>query len=124
MVLVGSAAPARADTGDTLLTIGYVLPVGLGGITTAVNGVALAYDQPSTHAWRLLGITTGAIDLGLGAAVFATNGDTSAGVVLGSIGVAVGAAALLTGVFAKEDAVSVGVLHVAGGAGVVVSGRF
>lgn len=123
-LLAGSAA--RADVGDTFLTIGYVVPVAIGGIATTANGVALAYDQPSTRGWRILGITTGAIDLGLGAAAFATNGDKSEGLVLGSIGVAVGAAALLTGIFAREEPVSVGVMpvFVAGGGGVSLSGRF
>jgi hypothetical protein len=121
-LLVGTAA--RADTSDTFLTVGYVAPVALGGIATAANGVALAYDQPSSRGWRILGITTGAIDLGIGVAVFATNGDKTAGVVLGSVAVAVGGAALLTGLFAREDSISVGVIHVAGGGGVSLRGRF
>lgn len=120
--LVG--APARADVGDTFLTVGYVVPVALGGIATAANGVALAYDQPSTRGWRILGIASGAVDVGLGAAVLATNGDKTEGVVLGSVGVAVGAAALLTGIFAREEPVSVGYVPVAGGGGLSLTGRF
>jgi hypothetical protein len=122
VLLVG--ATARADTGDTFLTIGYVVPVALGGIATAANGVALAYDQASSRGWRILGIATGAVDVGLGVAALATNGDKTEGVVLGSIGVAVGAAALLTGIFAREEPVSVGVVPVAGGGFVSVVGRF
>ncbi len=121
-LLVG--ASARADTGDTLLTIGYVVPVALGGVATAANGVALAYDEPSSRGWRILGIASGAVDVGLGVAAFATNGDKSEGVVLGSVGVAVGAAALLTGIFAREEPVSVGVVRVAGGGLVSLGGRF
>lgn len=124
LVALLAGATARADVGDTFLTVGYVVPVAIGGIATTANGVALAYDQPSTRGWRILGITTGAIDLGLGAALFATNGDKSEGLVLGSIGVAVGAAALLTGIFAREESLSVGVMPVAGGGGVSLSGRF
>ena len=122
-LLVGATARAD-DTSDTLLTIGYVVPIGLGAIATAANGVALAYDEPTSRGWRILGIATGAVDLGLGVALFATNGDRSEGVVLGSIGVAVGASAFLTGLLAREEPVSVGVMRAAGGGGLLLSGRF
>lgn len=114
---------ARADAVDTILTSGYVLSLGLSGISTAVNGSALAYDQPSSRGWRILGMTSGAIDLGVGTGILITTSDKSAGIVLGSLAIAFGAAALTTGYFASEDA-HVGVIQVSGGGLLTVGGRF
>jgi len=116
---------ARADVSDTLLTVGYVVPMAFGGIATAVNGTALAYGEPIAHGWRLFGMTVGGIDAAVGATLLITQNDKSEGLVLGSLALGVGAAAFTTGLLAKDDrAVNVGVIKVAGGGVVTFGGRF
>jgi hypothetical protein len=121
---LATTARAHADATDTLLAVGYVVPVGFGAVATAVNGTYLAYDEPAARAWRILGMTVGGVDTAIGGTLLVTSSDRSEGVALGCVALGVGLAALATGYFVAEDTVSVGVIHVAGGGALTLSGRF
>jgi hypothetical protein len=125
---VSVARPARADLGDTLLALSYVVSVGAGALSTAVNGSYLAFGEPSPRGWRIFGLVAGGVDLAWGAAVYAAASDRTEGIVVGSIAVAVGATSLLTAYLVDEADDKPGVRPAAwlapGGAGVAVVGRF
>ncbi len=124
-VVLVPAAAARADTTDTLLTIGFVGTLGVSGITTAVNGTYLAYDEAAARGWKLVGMAAGGIDVAAAAALFITQNDKTSGLVLGGLALGVGAATLATAILVKEDTVQVGVQPVAGGgAALLLGGRF
>jgi hypothetical protein len=120
---------ARADTGDTFLTIGYVVGIGVGGIATAVNGSYLAFGEPASRSWRIFGYASGGLDLVWGGVIFAVAGDRSEGIVLGSVATGVGISAILTAYFVDEDEPGPGIIPVAlpapgGGVTFGVIGRF
>lgn len=117
------ASSVRADTGDTLLTFGYVLPVGFGAVATAVNGTYLAYADPAPRHWRWIGWVSGGIDIALGTTVFAVAHDRSEGVLLGSLALGIGAAAVLTATFVTED-IAVAAMPVPHGAAMTLAGCF
>jgi shikimate kinase len=124
VALAGLARPAHADTTGTLLTVGYVLPTGLASLSAAVNATALAYDEPIGRAWKWLGVLTGGAELAIGTGLLVAEHDDTTGAVLGGVALGIGAAALATGLLVKTDEVQIGVLHLAGGAGVTVGGQF
>jgi hypothetical protein len=119
------ARVAAADAGDTALTFAYVVPMGFGGVATAVSSTHLAYGEPAPRYWRWIGWISGGIDTAVGVTLFAVANDRTEGLVLGSLAVGVGAAALLTASFVEEDT-AVGFVPVAlpRGAGLGVFGHF
>jgi hypothetical protein len=123
VLIVGGSVSAHADAADTVLVSGYVLSLGFSGIATAVNGISLAYDQPSTRGWRILGMAAGSLDIAIGTGLLIGANDRTSGVVLGSLAVGLGAAALTTGYFAGED-IHLSALPTPTGAVVTVAGRF
>jgi hypothetical protein len=126
LALLALAVPARADTSDTLLAFGYVIPTGVAAVATAVDGAYLAYDEPAPRHWRAIGWVAGGIDLAWGAGLLAFEHDRTEGLVLGGVALGVGAAAVLTATFVGEESRRVGVVPVAasGRAGLVLVGRF
>ncbi len=127
LLAVAAPRPARGtELTDTLLVFGYVVPMGFGGIATAVNGTYLAYDEPAPRHWRVIGWVAGGIDLAWGAGLLAFANDRTEGLVLGSLGLGVGAAAVLTATFVVTDSPRLGVVPVAltHGAGAAFFGRF
>lgn len=120
------AAPARADTADTFIAFGYVVPFGFAGIATAVNSTYLAYDEPAPRHWRWIGWVAGGIDVAWGVGLFAAANDKSEGLVLGGLALGIGAASVLTASFVGEESRRVGVVPVAGraGVGLALAGRF
>jgi hypothetical protein len=126
LAVLALAATAHADTGDTLLAFGYVIPTGVAGIATAVDGAYLAYAEPAPRHWRVIGWVAGTIDLAWGAGLLAVAHDQTEGVVLGGIALGIGAAAVLTATFVGEESRQVGIVPVAGRGhlGIALTGRF
>lgn len=128
VAILAGTRPARADAGDTLLALSYVLSVGAGALSTAVNGSYLAFGEPSPRGWRIFGLVAGGVDLAWGAAVYAAASDRTEGIVVGSIAVGIGAAALLTAYLVDEADDRPGVRPAAwlapGGASVGLVGHF
>jgi hypothetical protein len=126
VALLALAAPARADTTDTFVAFGYVVPMGFAGIATAVNSTYLAYGEPAPRHWRWIGWLAGGIDVAWSVGLFAAANDRTEGLVLGGLALGVGAASILTATFVGEESRRVGVVPVAGrtGAGLALVGRF
>jgi hypothetical protein len=102
LLLLTAAAPARADTDDTLLAIGYVGSMAGGALATAVNGSHLAFGEGAPRGWRIFGYLIGGVDLAWGAGALIAAGDRSEGVAAGAIALAVGTASVLTAFFVDE----------------------
>ena len=126
VLLLSVAGTARADTVGTVTALGYASSLAAGGVATAVNGVALAFGEPSGRGWRIFGYVAGGVDLAWGAAIFAAAHDRTEGLVTGSLALAVGAAALTTALLVDEEPPATRLVPVVapGAVGLSLSGRF
>ena len=110
--------------------VGYVAPAGAAFLTTAANGVTVAYDEETTRFWKTGGYVAGGVELAIGAGLLAFRHESTGRVVIGAIPVGLGVAALATALFAREEPVlgpsgtTVTAWASSDGAGVAWVGRF
>ena len=125
-------ASARADFVNKVLSvssaIGYGVAVTGGLLTTAVNGVAIAFDEGSAPGWRLAGVVAGAADLALGAGLLINDSSDPTTQLYAAVPLVAGVAAVATTIFApagEGPGVALAPMLLSGdGAGVVWCGRF
>jgi hypothetical protein len=111
LLLGGGPAAAQEDPGGgragrTLRSaaygVGYAVPAVGAILTTAVNGVHLAYDEGTPRGWRIAGYVFGGVEIALGATLLVVRGEGTENTVLAIVPIGLGVAALATAFFAPE----------------------
>jgi hypothetical protein len=127
LLLVGG----RAWGADLLETFGYVIPTGTSALATAVNSTAMAWDEPSTKAWKWIGWGSAAADAVTGAVIIAAGKNNTDTWVLSGLAFGLGAAAATTAWLVNDEPTQPESRKVTwapvvgkGGVGIVIGGKF